>query len=407
MDSQEYGLKTERCLKNIEKDTELNEENKRLIFEFYRELEDRRLSVGRVSKYVWTLKSLLKLTDRSVLEMDSEGIRSMVRKIVGNPKWKDWTKHDFEVILRKFIRWVNEKYSKSLDTSCIRPKIDKKSHKMPEELLTEEEVEQLVNACDNQRDRALISVLYESGCRIGEILGLQLKHIQFDQHGAVLMVCGKTGQRRVRIVSSAPILSSFMESHPFKGVPESYLWLTKFNRKGAEKKGWNPLMYRGISSVLKKSTKKAGIKKRVYPHIFRHSRATHLSKILTEAQMKEYFGWVQASEMASVYVHLSGRDVDSALLKAYGLQENDEKEEQKIKPVRCFKCKEQNSSLDKRCKRCGYPLDEKEIMRIEQKKTMTEDLLIEFLKTVADEFPQVKQKFREITEQRNAGSIFE
>jgi hypothetical protein len=34
--------------------------------------------------------------------------------------------------------------------------------------------------------------------------------------------------------------------------------------------------------------------------------------------MKEYLGWTQASEMAAVYVHLSGRDVDSALLKLAG-----------------------------------------------------------------------------------------
>lgn len=347
------------------------------------------------------------MAKKSVLKLTNEELKDIVRKIETYPEWKDWTKHDFEIILRKFIRWVNGKYNKNLDTSYIKPRINKKNHKLPEELLTQEEVEQLVNACDNPRDRALISVLYESGCRIGEILGLQLKHIQFDEYGAILMVNGKTGQRRVRIVSSAPLLSNYIENHPFKDSPESYLWLTKFNRKVAKKDGWNPLMYKGISSILMKITKKTGIKKRVYPHIFRHSRATHLAKILTEAQMKEYFGWVQASEMASVYVHLSGRDVDHAILKLYGLQENDIKEEQQIKPIRCFKCKEPNSSLDKRCKRCGYSLDEKEVMRIEQKKMIMEDLLIEFLKTIAEEFPQIKQKFRGIVKQKNVESFFE
>ncbi|MBD3210268.1 hypothetical protein GF318_02700 [Candidatus Micrarchaeota archaeon] len=41
---------------------------------------------------------------------------------------------------------------------------------------------------------------------------------------------------------------------------------------------------------------------------------------LTEARMKACFGWVQGSDMAGVYVHLSGRDVDKAILGTYGME---------------------------------------------------------------------------------------
>lgn len=44
-----------------------------------------------------------------------------------------------------------------------------------------------------------------------------------------------------------------------------------------------------------------------------------MANYLTEAQMNDYFGWVQGSGMPSVYVHLSGRDVDDAILKANGI----------------------------------------------------------------------------------------
>lgn len=63
------------------------------------------------------------------------------------------------------------------------------------------------------------------------------------------------------------------------------------------------------------------------PHNFRHSRATYLANFLTEAQMKEYFGWQQDSKMAGVHVHLSGRDVDNALLRVYGIENKNEKKE--------------------------------------------------------------------------------
>jgi len=49
-----------------------------------------------------------------------------------------------------------------------------------------------------------------------------------------------------------------------------------------------------------------------------------MANYLTEAQMNLYFGWVQGSDMPSVYVHLSGRDVDDAILKANGIITEDQ-----------------------------------------------------------------------------------
>ena len=70
--------------------------------------------------------------------------------------------------------------------------------KLPEELLTEEEIQKMISSCANLRDRALVSVLYESGCRIGEIGNLRIKDVLFDEYGAKIDVLGKTGARRVR-----------------------------------------------------------------------------------------------------------------------------------------------------------------------------------------------------------------
>ena len=50
-----------------------------------------------------------------------------------------------------------------------------------------------------------------------------------------------------------------------------------------------------------------------------------MANYLTEAQMNVYFGWVQGSDMPSIYVHLSGRDVDYAILKANGVLDRDSK----------------------------------------------------------------------------------
>ena len=68
--------------------------------------------------------------------------------------------------------------------------------KLPEELLTRTEIKKMVEASDHPRDKAMISLLYEGGLRIGELASLKIKNVVFDDYGAVIKVKGKTGERR-------------------------------------------------------------------------------------------------------------------------------------------------------------------------------------------------------------------
>ena len=182
-----------------------------------------------------------------------------------------------------------------------------------------------------------------------------------DRYGAALMVDGKTGMRRVRIIFSSPYLATWLDNHPFRQNPEAFVWV------GIGTVGRNiPLQYGAIRMHLKRIAEKAGIKKRIHPHLFRHSRSTHLAKHLTEAQMKQYLGWVQGSDMAAIYVHLSGRDVDDALLKMHGIV-TEEKKDVQMSPKKCTRCSVMNSPTTKFCSKCGMALDIKAALEIEGK----------------------------------------
>jgi hypothetical protein len=138
-----------------------------------------------------------------------------------------------------------------------------------------------------------------------------------------------------------------------------------------EKDNGKPLCYRRVSNILKEVAKKAGITKSVNPHAFRHARATHLAKHLPDAVMKSYFGWVQSSKMASVYYHLSGADIDSAILKVYG--KSPEEKEKVIVPRACPRCEYENSPESEFCSRCGLPLNE-EYIKIRKEKEMMREI---------------------------------
>jgi integrase/recombinase XerD len=222
--------------------------------------------------------------------------------------------------------------------------------KLPEDLLTKEEVDKLINSAKHPRDKAFIAVIYESGARVGEMLSCNLKNIKFDENGCVLTFPqGKTGARTVRVVNAASYLRIWCDSHPQQSDEDGEIPLWPALRGPAKR-----IEIGGISRMIKDIAKKAGITKKVNPHNFRHTRATHLAGHLTEQQMKTYLGWTKDSPMASVYVHLSGKDMDDAVLKMYGLKT--EETHEMLRPGRCPRCKTVNAEGSVYCHICGLPL---------------------------------------------------
>ena len=361
-----YRERLEAVGKRIRESAELSDRNKIAILEFQNQCYAEGMSLARIVKYLDTLERIGLMVDKDFSEVSKKDALELVKRIEMNSRYTDWTKHDYKSIFKRFMRWVRHSDDYPEEVRWIKTTVKNNHHKLPEELLTEEEVQQLIKTSEHPRDKALIAALYESGCRIGELLTLRLKHVQPDRYGAKMIVSGKTGMRSVRLIAAAPYLLSWMNLHPLRDDPDSPVWLELRARKGRARKAIN---YKNASILLKRLAKRVGIKKRVHPHLFRHSRATHLAKHLTEAQMKEHFGWVQASEMAGIYVHLSGRDVDDALLKTYGLKkEEGERSANLLKPRMCPRCNESNAAEAKYCSKCSLVLDLKEALDLEDKR---------------------------------------
>lgn len=372
----------ERTIKsalNRLKHSKIGQKNKDAILNFYKDCLPRGLSKARILKYLCTLETISKLYTKAFETSTKNDIAELVRKIEERD-YSDWTKHDFKVVIKIFFRWLRKTDDYPDEVKWIKARV-KNGHLLPEEILTEDEVKKLVDCATNLRDKAFILVLYESGCRIGEILSLRIRNVQFDDYGAVLIVSGKTGDRRVRIIASAPKLAAWIENHPLK-ENEAPLWvnLSVNNRNEI-------FSYAASKAMLIETAKKAGIKKRIYPHLFRHSRATFLANFLTEAQLKQHFGWVQSSDMASTYVHLSGRDVDNTLLKLQGIKTESQEKESVLKTILCRRCEEKNSPTSKFCMRCGSPLDVNTALKFDELRAKADKLI-----TILIQDPEILEK---------------
>lgn len=282
-------------------------------------------------------------------------MESDVYRLVGGLERSDksvYTKRDYKVAMKVFFTWLNKGTETDI-VSWISTGIPRSQRKIPEELLDiKEDILKQIDVCDHPRDKAIIATWYDSGGRVGEGGTRQIKHIVFDQYGAVMIVGGKTGMRRIRLVFAAPYLAAWLDVHPLRNNPEAPLWVA------IGKKGHNELlMYNGLRDVVKKTAKQAGIEKRVYNHLYRHTRATDLAHHLTSSQLNSHLGWVQGSNQAQTYIHLSGEDVEPAIFEMYGITKPESNRTEFLVPWDCPRCKKANAPTSEFCSQCGSPKD--------------------------------------------------
>src|SRR3989344_2746599 len=215
----------------------VSKRNVELILTFKNYLFTKNLSVPRILKYVDHLTSLCYMMDACNLiqnkdldKLTKSDIQQLVA-IIQQRDYSPYTRHSFKIVIKKFMCWVKncEEGEIPLEVKWMKTIINKAELKLPGEgdLITKEEVEKVINSCDNIRDKTFISMLYESGCRIGEIASLKIGNISFDKYGVQLHVFGKTGSRRIRLVNSSFLLKTFIETHLYKEDKNSYLWLDK------------------------------------------------------------------------------------------------------------------------------------------------------------------------------------
>jgi len=203
------------------------------------------------------------------------------------------------------------------------PKLDKR---LPS-FLTIGEVERLLKAPDlstpqGQRDRALLELLYASGLRVSELVRLDLGQINLDTNE--IRVWGKGSKERVALMGepAAEALRNYLgQSRPkLLGKKRSNALL--LNRYGQR------LVERRVQRILEKYATLAGINKRVYPHMLRHTFATHLLDGGADLRVvQELLGHARLSS-TQIYTHVTKSQARKVYLSAHPMaQEKDDEPE--------------------------------------------------------------------------------
>lgn len=378
------------------KEAGLSERNHELILGFHSQLFAKGVSEARVIKLSWQLRNIASILQMDFDKATAEDLQKVMvvintqrctMKYKTEKKYSASTKADYGRALKQFYRWLKKTKHAPPEVEWIRTRVSLKDKKLGVDLIDWADIEKASQNATNSRDKAFIHLLYESGGRIGEILSMRIQDVVFKERYAKVRLNGKTGERWVPIVTSVPLLAAYLNTHPFRQSQNSAFWLCGANRVLNK-----PLKYNGAVMLIRRLFRAAEISKRCNPHTFRHSRATELCKRMTETQLRLYFGWEKGSDTPAVYTHLSGRDVDEAVLGMYGIIEKEANKNEK--PQDCHICKAINNSQAMFCSACGYTLSGEKAIQVEEQRKQEIEKTFEYFYEIAKN-PELMKKFEE------------
>lgn len=216
--------------------------------------------------------------------------------------------------LRSFYKYLRRE--KLIDSDPLATLSAPKLEKRLPTFLTHGEMAKLIDAPDistpqGLRDRAVLELLYASGLRVSEITALDLKDI--DIASRQLRVWGKGAKERIVLIGvpAAEALKLYLDLGRINlegKAEEQAVFLNRFGKRIAERR---------IQYIMKKYARQAGLDLRVFPHIMRHTFATHLLDGGADLRVvQDLLGHARLSS-TQVYTHVTQSQIRRNYLAAH------------------------------------------------------------------------------------------
>lgn len=246
------------------------------------------LSPNSLNQYRKTLSDFLATVQKHIKDITTEDVRLYItrKKMSGAGACYQ---NNIRLCLSSFFSFLHEEGLISLNPISRIKKI--RQPKVVKEPFTEQEVEQMRNATDNLRDKAIIDFLFSTGCRVSEMTGVDKSDVDWDK-GRVLVKGKGSKFRWVYLNARASVsLKAYLDSRTDSAMA---LFVGKSGSRKDPDKNPARLAKSGVEVMVRTLGKSLGIEK-VHPHRFRRTAATvalrrgmpieQVSKILGHASL--------------------------------------------------------------------------------------------------------------------------
>src|SRR5574337_217647 len=370
-----------------------------------------RRALGKYSNGLDCIKFLdaLLLAGRSWIRIANYGYScKRILDLKDDKPLKSWTRDDCEYIVKKFInsnlsnatkqghfrtlkRLVHhcktnnlqsgeEKYCEEVSWITPGSFYDRHEKIQSKDLIKDTEMLAMIEAIKRKgakhvkRNILALYLLLDGSFRPAELLNIKIGGIEFEDDYVRVHTTGKTGPKTLALVTSYVPMKEWISEHPDADNPDAFL-LFEDNEEGR-------MSYWQLWNLVKNSASKAGIKKRIWIYLFRHTSITeHVKRLGRVATV--YGNWSHNSRMPQKYTHLADSDQEDAILKLHGLKSKDENYSMLFSKI-CPSCKEHNSADKSHCTKCGFILSKKLAQEREsRRRDQTKNIEIKYSKDVA------------------------
>lgn len=220
------------------------------------------LSIDSLKTYDFALRRFFEYVNKKLTDITTNDIRLYLYEFQRVKQCKDIYLDSIRVIIHGFMEWcVQEHYL--IENPC-KPIGRIKFEYKPREPLNNVEMEILRYECDTWRDRAIVEILYSTGCRVSELSRLDKTDVNFDTKEVHLFGKGKKHRISYLNARAEVTLLKYLEERTDDNP-------ALFVRK---RKPYTRLTKPGIEDIVRQLGYKCNFGKRIYPHLIRHTTAT-------------------------------------------------------------------------------------------------------------------------------------
>ena len=272
---------------------------------------ERGLSENTIDNYLRDIKKFVMFLEKNGISSSHINItEEFIQEFVYEIAKKISPRSQARIIsgLRSFFEYlIFENYRESNPTDLIEA--PKTGRKLPD-TLSEEEINSLITAIDlskaeGERNRAMLETMYSCGLRVSELIHLKISDLFFEE--GFIKIIGKGNKERfvpIHFRAQKYIILYMNEIRVHLLVVKGFEDTLFLNRRGKS------LSRQMVFMILKELAIKINLQKKISPHTFRHSFATHLLKNGADLRAIQQMLGHESITTTEVYVHL-----DTSLLK--------------------------------------------------------------------------------------------
>jgi len=300
----DFGVRLDKKMKRL-RTAAINKKSRKAILDSVPLWKSRGLSPCRIIRILDFLMIYARFYGGDITHPREKRLISAIGDLEGS-RYTPETKESLKSSVKEFYRYCGSPRQLDLIHKYVR------SHRIPSgltpsDLISHKEFNMIINNVYDVQERAFYEVLRFTGFRFGEARSIKKRDIRLSvvetggsSRNVTLVSCTES-KTRVRTVPVLEIMPALMRVCEDTDEDDNYIFPQQANSD--------------YNRRLKRTVKQAGIRRRIWFHLFRHTRYSELcDRGVPESALKWYFGWCEDTRQASRYRHLTTGQMEMQFL---------------------------------------------------------------------------------------------